>query len=62
MVVNFYITSNRLDVYFFKMLLSREELLAPRNWVVHTKSMATNNRAMQAVFLLPVDVATGIGN
>jgi len=31
MVVNVYITSNRLDIYFFKMLLSREELLAPTN-------------------------------
>lgn len=62
MVVNFYITSNRLDIYFFKMLLSREELLAPTNWVAHTNSTASNNQAMQVVFLLQVDVATGISN
>lgn len=62
MVVNFYMTSNRLDIYFFKTVLSREELLAPTNWVAHTNSMASNNKAMQAVFLLRVDVATGISN
>lgn len=62
MVVNFYIISHRWDTYFFKMLLSREKLLAPTNWVAHTNSMASNNRTMQALLLVWVDVATGISN